>query len=136
MSLHITRVAYGCSGLDMLIDRMVAMQVDGVIRLSTRNAPKRIEELKGGSLFWIIRHQLVARSPLLGFEPQEGVRGWHILIDPALMLVQPAPRKAHQGWRYLEGNAAPADLGPAFSAGQDEALPPMLIQELGDLGLL
>lgn len=135
MSLHITRVAYGCSGLDMLIDRMVTMQADGVVRLSTRNAPKRTEELKGGSLFWIIRHQLVARSPLLGFEPQEGVRGWHILIDPALMLVHPAPRKAHQGWRYLEGDAAPADLGPAINSDGD-ALPPALLQELGDLGLL
>ena len=70
MSLHITRVAYGCTGLDMLIDRMAMLQADGVVRLSTRNAPKRVEELKGGSLFWIIRHQLVARSPLLGFEPQ------------------------------------------------------------------
>jgi hypothetical protein len=136
MTLHLTKVAFGCSGLDVLIERMATRQEDGVVRLSTRNAPKRLEELKGGSLFWIIRHQLVARSPLLGFEPQDGVRGWHILIDPALMLVHPAPRKAHQGWRYLEEGAAPADMGPAFAAGQDDALPPVLIQELGDLGLL
>lgn len=132
-SLHLSRVAYGCSGLDQLVSRIGERTEGSVIRLTTRYCPKRVAELEGGSLYWIIRHQLVARSALLGFEeiPENG--RWSILLAPDLIMVQPYPRRAHQGWRYLEAKDAPADIGPV--GGDDAGLPPSLVQELGDLGL-
>ena len=132
--LHLTKVAFGATSVDHLADRLTQRAADGPVFLTTRYLPKRHEEVAGqGSLFWIIKHQLVARSPILGFGEAEGGRV-AIHIDPALVLVQARPKRAHQGWRYLEEADAPADLGGEGS-GADE-LPPRLIGELMALGLL
>ena len=86
----------------------------------------------GGSLFWIIKHALVARSPILSFGEAEGGRV-AIHIDPLLRLVHPRPKRAHQGWRYLEAADAPIDL----AGGEAEAvLPASLAGRLAELGLL
>ncbi|NWP75143.1 DUF1489 family protein, partial [Escherichia coli] len=79
------------------------------------------------SLFWILKHQLVGRTPILGFGEAEGGRT-AILMEPRLILVAARPKRAHQGWRYLEAKDAPPDLGEA-GAGLDE-LPPALMGEL------
>ena len=55
----------------------------------------------GGSLYWIHKHQLVARSEIVGFEEAEGGRT-NIVVSTRLIDVHPKPRRAHQGWRYLE----------------------------------
>lgn len=105
----------------------------GDVALTTRYLPKRHAEIAGGSLFWILKHQLIGRSPILGFAEAEGGRT-AIRLEPRLILVQARPKRAHQGWRYLEPADAPADL-----AGDDSglaALPPGLIGELAGLGLL
>ena len=100
--------------------------------LTTRYLPKRHEEIAGrGSLFWIIRHTLVARSPILSFGEAEGGR-IAIHLDPKLVLIHGRPKRAHQGWRYLEDTDAPADLGGSAAAD----LPPALVGELAALGLL
>src|SRR3546814_6634587 len=75
-------------------------------RLTTRYLPKRVEELAGGSLFWIHGHQLVGRSPLLGFQETGQGRYW-IRLEPRLIPVRTLPKRAHQGWRYLEDKDAP-----------------------------
>ncbi|MGN6271098.1 MAG: DUF1489 family protein [Sphingomonas sp.] len=134
MALHITKVAFGASSLDHLVERLKARAEAGPVFLTTRYLPKRHEEIGGqGSLYWIIKHQLVARSPILGFGEAEGGR-IAIHIDPALVLVQARPKRAHQGWRYLEANDAPADLGS--SAGGVAELPPALIGKLAELALI
>jgi hypothetical protein len=49
--------------------------------------------------------------------------------------VRPVPRRAFQGWRYLDPADAPDDLGSKSSySGGD--LPPALRRELAALGLL
>ncbi|MFX5693475.1 DUF1489 family protein, partial [Acinetobacter baumannii] len=68
------------------------------------------EIARQGSLYWIIKHQLVARSPILGFGEADGGRT-AILIEGRAIRLQPMPRRAHQGWRYLEAADAPPDLG-------------------------
>ncbi len=86
--LHLTKVAFGATSVDHLADRLTQRAADGPVFLTTRYLPKRHEEVAGqGSLFWIIKHQLVARSPILGFGEAEGGRV-AIHIDPALVLVQ------------------------------------------------
>jgi len=134
MALHITKVAYGADSLDHLAQRLKMRAEAGPVFLTTRYLPKRHEEIAGqGSLYWIIKHQLVARSPILGFGEAEGGRT-AIYIDSALVLVEARPKRAHQGWRYLEANAAPADLGSG--AGGLGDLPPELIGHLAELALI
>ncbi|MEH3046075.1 DUF1489 domain-containing protein [Sphingomonas adhaesiva] len=135
MPLHLTKVAFGAASVDLLAERLAARAEAGPVFLTTRYLPKRHEEIAGaGSLFWIIKHQLVARSPILSFGDAEGGR-IAIHIDPALRLVQARPKRAHQGWRYLEGVEAPVDLGGEAADGL-AAMPPALVGRLSELALI
>lgn len=135
MPLSMTKVAYGAQSLDEIRGWFAqgGPNEDGgaVTRLTTRYLPKRHAEMIGGSVYWILKHQLVARSEILGFaEATEGRVA--ILISARLALVHPRARRAHQGWRYLEEADAPADL----AEGEDGAvLPGHLAHELARLGL-
>lgn len=134
MPLHLTKVAFGAESVDHLAERLRLRAEDGPVFLTTRYLPKRHEEVAGqGSLFWILKHQLVARSPILSFGEAEGGRV-AIHIDPRLVLVQARPKRAHQGWRYLEGEDAPVDLG-GDASGLD-VMPPALIGRLSELALI
>lgn len=134
MPLHLTKVAFGATSLEHLSDRLRERGEHGPVFLTTRYLPKRHEEIVGsGSLFWIIKHTLVARSPILHFGEAEGGRV-AIHIDPALVLTEGRPKRAHQGWRYLEGADAPADLAAGTAVG--DAMPAGLIGKLVALGLI
>jgi hypothetical protein len=134
MPLHLTKVAFGAESVDHLAERLRLRGEDGPVFLTTRYLPKRHEEVAGqGSMFWILKHQLIARSPILGFgEAEEGRVAIH--IDPKLVLVQARPKRAHQGWRYLEGADAPLDLG-GDATGLD-VMPPALMTKLAELALI
>ncbi len=132
MPLHLTKVAFAIDHVDQLSERLATRHAAGEA-MTTRYLPKRVAELDGGSLFWILKHRLVARSPILSFGEAEGGRA-AIHLGPKLILVEARPKRAHQGWRYLEEADAPADLG-GDGGGADE-LPPRLIGELVALGLL
>ena len=83
--LHITKVAVGCASLDMLAGRIAARSHDFVAEVTTRNRPTRHAELIGGSLYWIIKHRLVARQEIIGFEQAEDGRRWIIRLDARLI---------------------------------------------------
>lgn len=133
-ALHISKVAVGCPSIDALRQRQHARMRDGGVPLRTRFRPKRADELIGGSVYWIIRHRLTARQTILGFDEDEAERKTIIWLDPELVAVQPQPRRAHQGWRYMAAADAPQDWG----AGGDGTieLPPALAQRLADLALI
>ena len=134
MPLHLTKVAFGADSVDHLAERLRLRGEEGQVFLTTRYLPKRHEEVAGqGSMFWILKHQLIARSPILGFGEAEGGRV-AILIDPKLVLVQARPKRAHQGWRYLEDADAPLDLG-GDASGLD-VMPPALMTKLAELALI
>ena len=133
--LHLTKVAFGATSVDQLAQRLAARAEAGPVLLTTRYLPKRHEEVAGrGSLFWIVKHMLVARSPILGFGEAEGGRV-AIRLDPELRIVEARPKRAHQGWRYLEAGEAPADLGGESAAGL-AAMPPALVGRLAELALI
>ncbi len=84
--------------------------------MPTRMRPKRAAELVGGSLYWIVKHRIVARQEILRFEDREDGR-IDIVCSAELVPVSPMPRRAHQGWRYLEeADAPPATTTAAASA--------------------
>ncbi len=132
MPLHLTKVAYGAQSLEEIHGWFAGRGSE--VRLTTRYLPKRHEEIvPGGSLFWIFKHQLITRSPILRFEPAEGGRT-HIVIEPRMIDLHPRPKRAHQGWRYLSDADAPVDLGAGEIAG--DAMPVRLAGELARLGLV
>lgn len=135
MALHLTRVAYGCRTLDDIAhfrDMFARALPTGerAGRVTSRRAPRRADALRGGSLYWIIAHTLVARQRILGVEPLPDAEGVTILLDVDLVPVVPTHRRAHQGWRYLAAADAPPDLAPG-----EAALPPALLRDLAALGL-
>ena len=133
MTLHLTKVAFGISDLAALQQRWED-RAGPVFELTTRYLPKRHVEVAGaGSMFWIVKHRLIARSPILDFGEAEGGRV-AIRLDPRLVLVQPQPRRAHQGWRYLEADDAPGDLGGDAELAAD--MPAWLVGELSALALI
>ena len=132
--LHLTKVAFGVSSAEHLAERVRLRAAEGGMVLTTRYLPKRHEDVTGkGSLYWIIKHQLVARSPILRFGEADGGRV-AIHLGDDLVLVQARPKRAHQGWRYLEHADAPGDLGG--SADGVAGMPPGLVGKLAELGLL
>lgn len=132
-SLNISKVAVGCANLDALAERQRGRVSDGIVPVFTRFRPKRAEELIGGSLYWIVKHRIVARQKIMGFGEGEE-RRTIIRLDPELIAVRAQPKRAHQGWRYLAADEAPEDLaGPAAGA---EALPAMLAAQLAELALI
>jgi hypothetical protein len=133
--LHMTKVAYGCQSLVELLGRVTnRVSTTGEMFMSTRYIPKRHSEMVGsGSLFWIIKHQLVARAPILEFRSNAEGR-YDIMLDPNIIPVVPIPRRAHQGWRYLEPGDTPLDLADGIVSG--DSLPPEMLGDLAELSLL
>lgn len=94
--------------------------------------PKRAAELIGGYLYWIVKHRLVAGVEILRFEDRQDGR-IDIVCSAELVAVSPMPRRAHQGWRYLEGKDAPGVEDDGSGLG---ALPPKLYGKLASLALV
>ena len=134
--LHLTKVAVGCAGVAELASRHAARAADeGQAYCLTRYMPKRAAELTGGSLFWIIKHTLVARQAIVGLDMVETDWGTkcRIALATVPVTVRATPRRAHQGWRYLDGDEAPADLAWGDA---DDAMPPAMVRELAALWLV
>ncbi len=134
--LHLTKVAVGCASVAELAERHAARAAaEGTAYCLTRFMPTRHPELAGGSLFWIIRHTLVARQAITGLAMVETEWGTkcRIALATAPVPVRATPRRAHQGWRYLAAADAPPD------ATEDDplaALPPAMLRELAALRLV
>ena len=105
---------------------------------TTRMVPKRAEEiLEGGSIYWVIRGQIMCRERVLAIRPfvdKEGIGRCHLVLDPKCVLVEPRPYRAFQGWRYLAPKDAPRDLDRAAPGARD--MPEAMRRELRELGLL
>lgn len=132
--LHLTKVAVGCPDIETLA-RLQKQHWGAEAASLTRFMPKRADELIGGSLFWIIKHRIVARQPILAcamVETPWGVK-CRISLAPGPVAVQPIPKRAHQGWRYLESPDAPPDLSAATDAA---ALPIGMVRELQSMWLI
>ncbi|MCB2067243.1 MAG: DUF1489 family protein [Erythrobacter sp.] len=129
MPLNITKIAFGAQNFSDIEEWYAGRSS---FKVNTRYRPTRWEETIGGSLFWIHEHNLVARSTILGYEQQDNGKWW-ILIEPKLVRVEPQPRRAHQGWRYLKGDP-PRDLAEGEAVG--DLMPGALAGKLQRMGLI
>ena len=105
---------------------------------TTRMVPKRADELvDGGSLYWVIRGEILCRERLLAVRPftdKDGIGRCRLVMDGKVRLVQPRPFRAFQGWRYLSAKDAPLDLDRAAPGARH--MPETMRRELRELGLL
>ena len=143
MALHLIKLCVGCDSVKDLVDwirekrrRTRGKRTEHVHR--TRMVPKRARELvEGGSLFWVIRGEVLCRQRLIDVRPyvdQSGIGRCQLVLDPKVVLVEPRPWRAFQGWRYLEAKDAPRDLDRAAPGARD--MPEAMRRELRELGLL
>jgi hypothetical protein len=145
MTLHLIKLCVGCDSVDDLkswvASRLKEMKRRGQAAEhihTTRMVPKRAEELcDGGSLYWVIRGQVMCRERIVDLRPfvdKDGIGRCRIVLDGKIRLVVPRPYRAFQGWRYLAGEDAPADL--ERSARGAATMPEHMRRELSELGLL
>jgi hypothetical protein len=144
MSLHLIKLCVGCDSvadLESWIKQKLKALKKGAKREhihTTRMVPKRADELiDGGSLYWVIRGEIMCRQRIRDVRPfvdKEGVGRCHLVLEPKLVLVEPRPWRAFQGWRYLAVKDAPGDLDRVAPGAK--RMPEALRRELRGLGLL
>jgi hypothetical protein len=137
LSLHLVKLCVGVAEIPELADwQSRRLKEKKRVYHVTRMMPRRAAEvLDGGSIYWVIRGLILVRQRIIAIEPfvdDDEIERCKLVFDASLIAVEPRPRRAFQGWRYLEAEDAPADI--AGSAGGE--LPPKLRAELAALGLL
>jgi hypothetical protein len=146
MTLHLIKLSVGSDSIEdhaqwQAANRQFWRKVAGrsAVFHTTFQMPKRTEELlDGGSLYWVIKGVIQARQKLVGFDEghkEDGSPCCLLLLDPNIVPVRPVRRRAFQGWRYLDADSAPPDLGSS-SRGDITELPPHMRRELAALGLI
>jgi hypothetical protein len=145
MALHLIKLCVGCDSVKELEDWIRARLKERKKRRlaaehihTTRMVPKRaVELLAGGSLYWVIRGEVLCRQRLIAVRPfvdRAGTGRCRLVLEPKVVLVEPRPHRAFQGWRYLAAKDAPRDLDRAAPGAA--RMPEALRRELSELGLL
>jgi len=138
VSLHMIKLAVGVDDLEHLRRLQRRRRRErGKSVFYTRNTPRRTEELlEGGSIYWVIKGYVRGRNLLKGFTSTVDEEGQPLCIvryEPVLVPVLLVPKRPFQGWRYLTAKDAPPDRR---GKGAKEDLPPKLLAELRELGLI
>lgn len=146
MPLHLIKLSVGTDSIadlqGWIDDKIKAQKKRGVKKPerihTTRMVPKRADELKdGGSIYWVIKGQIMCRETILDIRPftdKDGIHRCKLVLDPKCIPVEPRPRAAFQGWRYLEDKEIPRDLGKVSKGALN--MPEEMRRELMQLGLL
>ena len=145
MSLNLIKLCVGCDSVAELsswikqrLKQKKARNEKPEHIHTTRMVPKRVDELlDGGSLYWVIRGQIMCRQNLVAIRPfvdKDGVGRCRLVLRPKVVPVEPRPFRAFQGWRYLNAKDAPRDLDRAAPGARN--MPENMRRELRELGLL
>jgi hypothetical protein len=117
VTLHLIKLCVGAATPEDLATWRASRKAAGHRPIvHTRQTPKRASEITaGGSLYWVFKGVILIRQSVLAIETiGEGAqRRCEILLDEAMIPTAPQPRRAFQGWRYLEPKDAPTDFGDA-----------------------
>ena len=138
MSYHLKKIAVGIETVERLFIRQKMIKESyGTILHTTRNMPKKREDLiKTGSMFWIIKRNVLVRQKIIDIVSvirSDGSKGCEIELNKNLIKVIPTPMKPFQGWRYYLEEDIPRDLNLNKETGED--LPDSINSELIKLGL-
>jgi hypothetical protein len=140
-SINLIKLCVGCESVESQIAWQAstrALTADGLPRHVTRMWPKRSGELlNGGSLYWVIKGQVLCRQRIVRLDEViggDGIRRCGIVFDPDIIRTQSAIKRPFQGWRYLRHEDAPPDLPTARSS--EDVLPESLNRALAEIGVL
>ena len=138
MTLNIVKLCVGVSEIQQLAGYQSArLEENKRIFHVTRMVPRRQSELlDGGSLYWVMRGKILVRQRLTDIEEftdPEGIRRCRLMLDRELVPVRPVPRRAFQGWRYLQQEDVSPDL---TKAERESDIPLEMRAQLIELGLL
>src|SRR4029079_7768070 len=122
MPLHLIKLSVGTDSIEDLEDwiklKHAEQKKSGIKKPqrfpTTRMVPNGVAEiLAGGSIYWVIRGEILCRERILEIVPfvdKAGIGRCRLVLDPKCVPVRPRPYRAFQGWRYLEDKDAPPDL--------------------------
>ncbi len=137
---HLIKLSVGTESVETLIEWQETARLrwpDKQPRHVTRMWPKREEQvLNGGSIYWVIKGVIQCRQRILGLDEvigEDGIRRCGIVLDKPLIRVEATPKRAFQGWRYLQPCDAPSDLRAARAT--EDKLPPELQSALAEIGV-
>ena len=140
-TINLVKLSVGTETVANLADWQaspMAQTRDNLPRHITRMWPKRGDELlNGGSIYWVIKGVILCRQTVLRLDEVTGsdrIRRCAIVWDPQLVPVAATPKRAFQGWRYLQTTDAPPDLSQ--SRPNDDDLPPELQAALASIRIL
>ena len=142
--MHLVKLCVGISSVEQLeawreeecARRRANGEPELIVHVTRMFPTKKAEIEAGGSLYWVINGSIQCRSEIISLEHVQGADGIKrcaIIMSPELIRTAPARKRPFQGWRYLPGDAAPADLSAAAAA--EEELPPELRRALAELGV-
>jgi hypothetical protein len=145
MTVHLIKL---CVGVDT-VKELAEWQAERLKRLArekkkaelchrTLRTPRRHDEvLDGGSLYWVIKGFVLVRQRVLDLRADvkdDGTACCGIVLDAELVATRPHPRRAFQGWRYLDPADAPKDT-TGFADSADD-MPLAMRQHLRELRLI
>jgi len=145
MTVHLVKLCVGIETVQDLRDwqaerlrSLVRAGETPELRHRTRQTPRRRKDiLDGGSLYWVIKGFVLVRQRIVDLKEatkDDGTPCCAIMLDPELVTTRPQPRRAFQGWRYLEAADAPRDARMLEGANDD--MPPGMREELRELRLI
>jgi hypothetical protein len=134
MALHMIKLCVGAATVEELLGwHATHNEAADPWIMRTRQTPKRAGELMdGGSLYRVFKGVILCRQVIVDVNTVgEGVTArCEVTLDPKPIRVAPTPRRAFQGWRYLEGKDVPPDLSvEAFGD-----IPSELARQLREVG--
>jgi len=145
MTVHLIKLCVGVETVKELaewqaerLDRLERQGKAPELSHRTLQAPRRRDEvLDGGSLYWVVKGFVLVRQRVLDLRADakdDGTACCGIVLDAELVATRPHPRRAFQGWRYLDPADAPKDVtGFADSA---DGMPPAMREDLRELRLI
>jgi hypothetical protein len=135
VTLHLIKLCVGIDSVEHLIEHRRRRGNESPCYVHTRNRPKRAAEiLEGGSLYWVIKGEILVRQRVLGIldhQDEAGQAFCTLHLDGTLVRTVPARFRPFQGWRYFPPEQAPPDR-----TGDDGEMPLEMARELRALGLL
>ena len=138
--IHLVKLCVGADSIEDLELWQAQRRATGPETLSrhvTRLWPKQEAALlDGGSLYWVIKGQVLARQRILRLDEvigQDGIRRCGIIMDSDVVRTESVPRRPFQGWRYLQDGDAPRDLD--LTRARQDDLPHDLTAALAEIGI-
>jgi hypothetical protein len=135
MALHLIKLCVGCDSVeDLAAWRRQEAKAGRAAICRTRQTPKRAGDcLDGGSLYWVIKGVVLCRQTIVDVRTigEGSASRCEIELAPEIVTTLPQPRRAFQGWRYLEPKDAPEDL----TASNDGEVPVELARRLREAGV-